>query len=230
MNQILVPDITGRVVEEWDYGPQVSGGILVDEELAPTESRWRIRDLAGLGDWFSDLFGKSQAWYSNVNRIQNQLAVLQAEVNAIGSGIWDTIMGTIAGLIAKGQASGTPPHFYGFDWTVEDISAQAKAILVTKGHTPTDQEIATADSRARMYREMVDYAKRMAPEVRAQVEADAARVRASVEAAPLRSPAEVGEKVFLETLDERAKAFSLGGLGFGILALVALGLFALSRR
>lgn len=186
---------------------------------SPTESSFSIEQLSGLDGWIAELFGKSQAWYTRVERAQNALAVLSAEVNSIGRLIWDTIQGTIAAEVQRGGGGGLPSRFPGFDFTVDDIDARIREIMITTKHTPSESDISTAESRIPMYRDAVDYAKSIYPEVAAQVEADAARVAATVSRVPLRSPAEVGEQVFVETLKERAKA--LGGLGLGTLAIVA---------
>lgn len=187
------------------------------------ESEFSVEQLSGLFDspidWVTKLFGKPQSWYSKVERIQNAYAVLSAEVNAFGRGIWDTIQRSIATEVSEGRGAGLPARFPGFDWLVEDIGNHVKTILITKSHTPSDQEINVADSRLPVYREAVDYAKYVAPEVAYQVEADAEKVRDAVSRAPLRSPAEVGVQTFIEDLEKRLKLFGMYGLG--VIAIVA---------
>ena len=187
------------------------------------ESEFSIEQLSGLFDaptaWIASLLGKPQSWYTRVEKAQNAFAVISAEVNAFGRGVWDSIQSSIAAEVAAGRGAGLPVRFPGFDWAVEDISAQVKGILITKSHTPTDQEIATAESRIPMYREAVDYAKYVVPEAVYQVEQDAAKVLDAVSRAPLRSPAEVGVEEFIKDLERRAKLFSMFGLA--VVAIVA---------
>lgn len=172
--------------------------------------------LNGLFDapitWITSLLGKPQSWYTRVERAQNAFAVFSAEVNAFGRSIWDTVQSSIAAEVSAGRGAGLPARFPGFDFAVEDIGQQVKGLLITKSHTPSDQEIATAESRIPMYREAVDYAKYIVPEVAYQVEQDAAKVKDAVSRAPLRSPAEVGVETFIKELEERAKLFGMFGL------------------
>jgi len=187
------------------------------------ESEFSIEQLSGLFDnpigWVTNLLGKPQSWFTRVERVQNAFVILSAEVNAFGRGIWDTIQRSIATEVAEGRGAGLPSRFPGFDWTVDDIATHVKTILITKSHTPSDQEIAVAESRLPMYREAVDYAKYVAPEMSYQVEADAERARDAVSRAPLRSPAEVGVQTFIEDLEKRLKLFGMFGLG--VIAIVA---------
>ena len=190
--------------------------------------------LTNPAGWVVKLFDKPQSWYSKVERIQNAYVVLSAEVNAFGRGIWDTIQRSIAAEIAEGRGAGLPARFPGFDWLVEDIGNHVKTILITKSHTPTDQEIAVADGRLPIYREAVDYAKYVAPEVAYQVEADAAKAKDAVSRAPLRSPAEVGVQTFIEDLEKRLKLFGMFGLGtiaiVAVAAAIGLAIYASMMR
>lgn len=206
----------------------------VDEYQASAypESRFSVRDLSGMNGILANLFDKPASWYARVNWVQNELAVLQAEVSSIGSSAWNQIQRDLAQAKADGQ-SGGPDRFPDYSFTMSDLLEQQKAVLVTKeegwlfteikGRIPTDGEIATAESRVTLYRRAVDFAKSILPELSPSVDADAARVRASVEATPLRSPGEVGEQVFYDTLKERAKNLTdwsfwimLGGVAIGI--------------
>lgn len=186
------------------------------------------RRFQGLDGWISDLFGKSQAWYDRVGRIQKDLAVLLAEINGFGKDIWDTILRAVAQATNEGRFIDAPERFIGFDYATEDIIAQAKKMITTEHHLPSDEEISTAESRIWLYRKMVDFAKRMAPEALAIVEAERARVEEGLARFRLLSPAEVGEKVFLETVEERAKVMGVAGFGMGFVAVAIAMAIALA--
>ena len=196
------------------------------------ESRFSVQDLSGMNGILANLFDKPASWYARVNRIQNELAVLQAEISSIGSAVWNQVQRDLAQALADGQ-SGGPARFPDYSFAMADLLEQSKAVLVTKedgwlfteikGRVPTDEEIATAESRVPMYRQDVEFVKAVLPELAPSVESDSARVRASVEAAPLRSPGEVGEQAFYDNLKERAKNLTdwsfwlmLGGVAIGI--------------
>jgi hypothetical protein len=164
-----------------------------------------------------------------VNRVQNELVVLQAEVSSIGSTLWNQVQQDLAQAVADGQTGG-PSHFPDYSFTMSDLLDQQKAVIVTKesgwlvesikGRIPTDEEIATAENRVVLYRRAVEFAKSVLPEISPVVNADAAQVRASVEATPLRSPGEVGEKAFYEILKERARG--LGDISLWLAAAALL--------
>ena len=184
------------------------------------------RHVAGLGDWMSDLFGKSQSWYDRVGRDQRDITVLRAEVGAIGQSAWDGLQQTLATAIAQGYQMPVE-RFPGYQWIMDDLLEQAKALLITSFRgmeiIPTDEEISTAENRIYTYRSAVDYAKRILPEMASEAEAEAARIRSMMPEGSLRSPAEVGVKTFKEELERRAKALASG---FGTAALVLTAVLA----
>ncbi len=188
------------------------------------ESEFTVEQLSGLGDWMSDLFGKPQAWYDRIGRDQAEISALLAEVNAIGSTLWNEMQGRIAGAIQAG-AYVPVDRFTDFNWTQDDLLEQAKLLLITKSQTPSDQQIATAESRIKLYRAMVEYAKSILPEIALQVQDEGDRQRAAVNAMSLRSPAEVGVETFKQELERRASALG-SGLGVGAIVAVVAAAFA----
>ncbi len=181
-----------------------------------------------LADWMSDLFGKSQTWYDRVGRDQRDITVLLAEVSAIGKPAWDALQQTLAASIAQGYQMPVE-HFPGYQWIMDDLLDQAKILLIMKGAAPTDAEIATAESRIYTYRQAVDYAKRILPEVAASADDEAARIRAALPEGSLRSPAEVGVETFKAELERRAKNLAGAGLGIGMIAVLAVAAIAAAR-
>lgn len=184
-----------------------------------------------IGDFIADMFGKPQSWYDRVARDQAEISALLAELNAIGSSLWNEIQGRIAGAIQSGTYVPVS-RFTDFSWTQEDLLTQAKALLITgsegwlfkstTGRVPTEEEISTAESRIRLYRDMVDYAKSILPEIADRVREEGDLQRQAMNAVGLRSPAEVGADTFYKELERRAAALG-GGIGVGALLAVALG-------
>jgi hypothetical protein len=175
-----------------------------------------------LGGILASLFGKSQSWYDNVSRIQKELTVLQAEISAFGKDVWNAIANTPA---AK-QAG-----FTDYDYTMAWALNHMKAILVTQNYQPNDTVIASADAYAKSRRVMVEFAKKVAPEMAAQVAADRAKVEAQLVGARMISPAEAGEEAFVRSLEEQAgklsSGFAIGGVGLAIAAVAVAALFFL---
>lgn len=185
-----------------------------------------------IGDFIADMFGKSQSWFDRVARDQAEISALLAELNAIGSSLWDEIQGRIAGAIQSGTYVPVS-RFTDFSWTQDDLLTQAKALLITgsegwlfkstTGRVPTDTEISTAEDRIRLYREMVEYAKSILPEVAARVQEEGDLQRQAMNAVGLRSPAEVGADTFYKELERRAAAVG-GGIGVGIILAIGIGI------
>ena len=181
-----------------------------------------------IGDWMSDLFGKSQSWYDRVGRDQRDITVLLAEVSAIGQPAWDGLQLTLADALANGYQMPVD-RFPGYQWIMDDLLEQAKILLITKSVVPTDTEISTAESRIYTYRSAVDYAKRILPEMASSAEAEADRIRAALPEGSLRSPAEVGVETFKAELERRAKNLAGAGLGIGLIAALIVGGIAAAR-
>lgn len=171
-----------------------------------------------LGNWLSDLFGKSQSWYDRVDRDQKALAVRAAEVNAIGQGPWDSVRSAFFE-----NTQGPDLDFLSFSDINNGITSRLKSLLVTKSHTPSDEEISDAESYNAQYGRYVDYVKDMLPELAAQADADAASVRAMLSQNSMRSPAEVGEQAFEDEVARRAKILG-GAIGGGVLLYLAIPL------
>ena len=179
--------------------------------------------LHGLGDWVSDFFGKPQSWYDRVSRDQADISSLLAELNAIGSALWNEIQGRVAGAIQSG-AYISVSRFTDFAWTQDDLLTQARTLLITKSYAPTNAQLSTAEDRIKLYREMVDYAKGILPEIAARVQEEGELQRRAMDAVALRSPAEVGIDTFYKELDRRAKEL---GSGLGNAAIAIAAVFAL---
>ena len=184
--------------------------------------------LHGLGDWMSDLFGKSQSWYDRVGRDQRDITVLAGEVSVIGKGPWDELQLRLADAIAQGYQMPVE-HFPGFQWIVDDLDDQFRILSLTSTRFatskpyPTDAEVSTAESRIRTYRAAVNYARSILPELAPAMDAEVSRISALLPEGSLRSPAEVGVKTFKEEIDRRAKAL---GVGFGTTALILTAVLA----
>jgi hypothetical protein len=181
--------------------------------------------LSGLGlfEWMVDLLGKPQSWYTRLNTIQNDLTIALAEITSFGRASWEAIQQSIAQMISEGNQSAASITFPGYDFCTEDIPAQVKTIIVTKEHTPTDQEVSTAESRATLYKKAVGFAKEVDSVSAARAEAESAVVKSNLAKSELRSPEEVGVEVFEEELKKRAKALVGGGLEVLMPALLAIG-------
>ena len=176
--------------------------------------------LNGITDWFSDawalLSGKPQSWYDRIDRLQKALAVRMAEVQAIGTSMWNAVR---AAYFTETQ--GPDVDFWSFDQMVSQINANLKTLILTKSHVPTDDQIAVVESFDQQYGRYVDYVKQMLPELAAKVSSDAEDVRNALSKGSLRSPGEVGREAFWDELSRRAK---LLGLGAGALILLYLAI------
>ena len=181
-----------------------------------------------LGGILASLFGKSQAWFSNVSRIQKELVILQGEVSAFGKEVWDAVASSSAGKATIFVDSA----FTGYDYTMEWALNHQKAILVTQNYEPSDAVIASADLYSRRVRAMVEFAKKVVPEMAAQVAADRAKIEANLVGSGLKSPAEAGEAAFIQSIEDQTKSlgFGLAGIGLAAAALAAIYLFGGSRR
>ncbi len=159
----------------------------------------------GQGSWWNTLFGKGQAWYARLNEIGNNLAILMAQVNAFGDPLWNAIRKTAQ------VTQGAPPFFPSHADEVRKLEVASTSIIVTKQHIPSDGAVSAADVTLRTGNSLVSFAKKVAPEVRGDVEREAAKMAQAVSGIVLHSPADVGMEVFEKELGDRAKA-----LGFGI--------------
>jgi hypothetical protein len=173
--------------------------------------------LNGLGNWLSDLFGKPQSWYDRIDRDQKSLAVRAAEINAFGSDAWSTVRDA---YLANAQGPGIDfPEFRDIN---DQLTRLISSLLITKDHTPSDTEIALAESFDAQSSRYVDFVKQTIPELAAQAAADAANVTAMLSQNRMRSPAEVGEQAFEDEVARRAKI--LGGALGGMALIYLLGI------
>jgi hypothetical protein len=170
-----------------------------------------------MGGILASLFGKPQAWYSNVSQIQKELTILRSEVSSF-EGVWDTIAAQPAA-----KSGGFTPYAYTMEWALNHL----KAILVTSSREPSDAEISSANTYAKRVRTMVELARKVAPELAAQAAAERARVEEGLRGTGLVSPAEAGEEAFLKSLDEQASKLGggMGMVGIGLAALAVMMFF-----
>ena len=164
--------------------------------------------LHGLGDWMSDLFGKSQSWYDRVGRDQRDISILAAEVYAIGKAAWDELQLRLADAIAQGYQMPVE-RFPNFQWIVDDLDEQSSILTLTTRRFstskpyPTDAEISTAENRIATYRAAVDYARSILPELAPALDEEVARVSGALPEGSLQSPARVGMETFKAELARR---------------------------
>lgn len=180
-----------------------------------------------IGNIFTDawdvLTGKPQSWYTNVSKIQNQLAVVLAGVTGAGSDLWNLVSQSAEG---PSQTATPASGVDAYDSVVADIDKNMSAIIVTKSHVPTDEAISQAQAAANRYQGQLDFVTSVAPEMADQIRADQAQVQSMLPSAMV-SPAKVGKEVFLQELDDRAKALGAGTMDlvmYGALGLAAVAL------
>ena len=160
--------------------------------------RFSLKGLSGLG--------LSQSWYSNLNRVQNDLVVVGAEIATIGAEIWDR---AAAAAASQGKVRPWP-----WDLASRTATGRMTQILVTESHIPSDAAILQADNDVRVLRSQSETVKQLAPGIRAEAEAQAAATRARVSAISLRSPEEAGFQAFKDSIAERAGALAPELTGF----------------
>jgi hypothetical protein len=156
---------------------------------------------------------KPQSWFDSLAKIQNELTVLSAEVEEVGDSVWN--------LVSE-QASGMS-QFQPFQAVKDLLVDTFRSLVVTKTTGPTDEQVNRAAGIANSVRAMVDFAKSVAPEVAAAVDAKGAAVEAAVSAAPLQSPNDVGWDEFEKQMKDRAKKL-IPDFSLGLVAAVGAGL------
>jgi hypothetical protein len=141
------------------------------------------------------MLGEPQAWYDRLASAQNGVTVLMAEVEEAGESVWNLVSEQ-----AAGQVSFTP-----FQATKDKLLESFQGLIVTTAKTPSDAQIVSAENLIFAVRGMVDFVKRMVPEVAAKVDAKSAEIQMAVEKAPLQSPEDVGWNEFWKQMNERSK-------------------------
>jgi hypothetical protein len=165
--------------------------------------------------------------YARVDAAQKALAVLNAEVYAIGQAPWDLV----AAQVAKSRPANAP-YMQSFDGISEKTGSFMRAssplnIVVTTAYFPTDSAIALAESAAVEIRRMVDYVKTILPEIAPAVSAQGAKTLVAVSQSSLLDPKVVGDAAFKEELAKRAAALGQGGLNIMTIAAVGAAAVAL---
>jgi hypothetical protein len=141
------------------------------------------------------MLGESQAWYDRLASAQNGITVLMAEVEEAGESVWNLVSEQ-----ATGKISFTP-----FQATKDRLLENFQGLIVTTAKTPSDAQIVAAENLIFGVRQMVDFVKKVAPEVATKVDAKGAEIQASVEKAPLQSPEDVGWDEFMKQMKNRTK-------------------------
>lgn len=168
-----------------------------------------------MGNWISDFFGKPQSWYDRVDRDQKALSMRSAEVAALGQDAWESVRSSYLSTV-----SGPEIDFLSFSEINDGIIRSLRSLVITPSHTPSDQDIESAEAFNTQYGRYVDYVKQMVPELAAQADADAENVRRMLAANSMRSPAEAGVQEFEDEIARRAKIL---GSGIGAAALLYFG-------
>lgn len=195
---------------------------------ANLQSQFSVKDLSGLGQTGTNTINN----LPTVNQIQNQLAVLQSGISAIGSEVWNQIDGALLDQITAG-ATGTP-QFDDYDSVMAALLADSQAMMITATsggvlttifvtNQPTAQQIAQAQADIQTFQGELNYAVSVTPELAPNVTADQAQTQASVSAAPLVQPNSVVPQAFVTALANRVSALGLGALNLGQYILWGLG-------
>lgn len=199
---------------------------------APAQSPFSVKDLSGLGQTtngiLTSLFGQPQSWYDNINSLQNQLAVLQAGISAIGQDAWDMVneaYQTNGG--ASSDLGNAPPHFDDYQSTMARLLSDSQGLVITTNTMPTQDQINSASYSIAWWNPELTYATAMVPELAPQVQADMAQSQAMVSQSSLKSPAAVGAQTFTTEVAARAQALGVGILNVGQYVVWGLGALAL---
>jgi len=174
-----------------------------------------LRGMDGILDDLTEigkiLFDKPDSWYVNLNRLQNDYSIMNAELNGIGKGPWDSVVGKVA--VAP------------FDSVQKLIKTNLASIVVTGQYVPHENTIARAQNEAVGIRAMLDVAKAAVPaEIAMRSNQWATEMAIKVANIKLKSPGEAGKKEFIKELDKRASA--LGGTLFDWTKYAAIGAVA----
>jgi len=188
----------------------------------------QVAGLGAAGDVMDILFGKPQSWYTAINQIQKDLAILLAEVTAIDSSNWNATSGELS-KVGAAAAVGLP-YFYDHSWTTKEITQRIQSIIVTDNHVPSDSDIAFAKQRLGEIRSQVEFVKKVAPELQPQIAADRAKAEGLLSNSQLLSPADAGKEAFVKSLEEQAGKLGQFGMGIGLVAAAAAALYLFGGR
>ncbi len=208
-----------------EFGGRLNGLRGDEPDILPSsypESTFSVEQLSGFTDWVSGawdlLAGKSQSWYDRLDRDQKALAARQAEIATIGQEAWDMVRGSYLET-----TQGPDVDFLSFQDIQGGINDNLRSLIVTEKHIPSDADISSAEAFNAQYGRYVDYVKSILPELAAQVADAAAQVQAALSKGTMKSPAAVGQQVFVDEVERRAKV--LGAVvGGSILLYLAAGL------
>jgi hypothetical protein len=183
---------------------------------------WPGSMMGNMGGWATDVWniltGKSQAWYSNLSNIQNQLNVLLGGITGIGKDGWNTYAAGSQGPTQDGSVLGSGVDDY--DSVVNEIQNSMKQIIVTQDYVPSDAAIAQAQADQVKYQAQLDSVFQSNADLAAQATAGQQQVQA-VLPAPMQSPSVVGQQAFTDTVIARAKG--MVDTGTSTLTYVAIG-------
>jgi hypothetical protein len=175
--------------------------------------------FGALGGWWDLVSGKSDYWYQNLDRVQNEIAIAMAQVEAVPAALWKTVW----------EKKGLP-QYADRDAVKDNLLYNFQSILVTTKRVPTDESISTAEAKVQDTEWMLSEVARLAPEVKAEMEIQQARVAAALSNSKLESPTTVGREVFMDKLEKRAKLFTAGfGAVAGIALVAVAAIFILPR-
>jgi hypothetical protein len=222
--------------------PGIDAGALrwQDAGILMTESRGMrgmgdLIDIA-LGPWkyvYDKLAPKSDAWFANLDRIQKDLTVLNAELNAIGSVLWNMTMEYDASPAGQNRIIEWRPWYnFKFDAIQSYLTDRLKKIIVTQDYVPSDFEIDQSRQAFTGVRRLIDLVKTGVPAVGALSTVQAAKADMETRMAgitPLKNPVSAGVKAFVDTLKERAEKLGQWGLGLGVVAAVVAAIVLASR-
>jgi hypothetical protein len=167
--------------------------------------------------------GQSDATMARITAVQNSLSTRAAEVNAADQSAWDMIF-------ANAQAQ-SDPSFLTWNDARNLIINTMRTVIVTASHTPSDDDIASAENASNAVSAMTSRYTSANPDAAATISAAATDMRNRLaKMTPLKSPETAGKEAFLQSLEDQTKklgsAFSIG-TGVAIAAAAVVGGIAL---
>lgn len=219
----IVQTMAARVA---DATVKAAGAAIKKAWTAPSAAHKTGHSRRAMSDWPGSMMGlgQSQAFYSQVNQLQNQFIQMNWELNAIGSSVWDTAVDSNTDVIEGG--GWTPYSNYFYDPVNQYVLSIIKGLIVTSDHIPSSSDLSTAQSQAAGLRKLIDTVKTLVPsDASQQADQAAADVQAKLAPMALKSPDQAAsdslkQSLIVDPAQSLVKYVTIAAVAVGAVALL----------